>query len=222
VRPRLACDLGCGPGWSTRLLRRVLAPSRTIGLDASASFIAEAGHERIEGLEFAVWDVTQTPFPVPAPNLLLCRFLLTHLRFTQEVLTDWRGIVSGGAVLLIHENESLQAENQELRRYYELVGEFQKQYGQDLRIGESLPEHLARAGWKVIANDNPVFEKPVRSMAELHSANIRTWKHDKVALELFDRAEIRELENALEKLASRPESSGNVLNRARQIVAVAD
>jgi hypothetical protein len=39
---------------------------------------------------------------------------------------------------------------------------------------------------------------------------------------LFDRAEIRELENALEKLASRPESSGNVLNRARQIVAVAD
>jgi hypothetical protein len=68
---------------------------------------------------------------------------------------------------------------------------------QDLRIGESLPEDLA----------------------QLHSANIRTWKHEKVALGLFDRAEIRELGNALEKLASRPESSGNVLNRARQIVA---
>ena len=63
--------LGCGPGWSTRLLQRVLASSRTIGLDASASFIAEADHERTEGLEFAVWDVTQTQFPVPAPHLLL-------------------------------------------------------------------------------------------------------------------------------------------------------
>ena len=59
-------------------------------------------------------------------------------------------------------------------------------------------------------------------MAELHLANIRTWKHDKVASELFNPAEIRELENALEKLASGSESSGNVLNRARQIVAVAD
>jgi hypothetical protein len=57
-------------------------------------------------------------------------------------------------------------------------------------------------------------------MAELHLANIRTWKHDKVASELFNPAEIRELENALEKLASGSESSGNVLNRARQIVAV--
>jgi len=36
------------------------------------------------------------------------------------------------------------------------------------------------------------------SMAELHSANIRAWEHDKVALELFDRAEIHELENAQE------------------------
>jgi hypothetical protein len=60
------------------------------------------------------------------------------------------------------------------------------------------------------------------AVAELHLANIRTWRHDRFASELFDTAEIRELENALEKLASRPQSSGNVSNRARQIVAVAD
>ena len=116
VRPRLACDLGCGPGWSTRLLPRVLVPSRTIGLDASASFIAEARHERIEGMEFAGWDVARIPFPVSSPNLLLCRFVLTHLRFPQEVLASWRRIASSGAVLLIHENESLRAEHPELRR----------------------------------------------------------------------------------------------------------
>jgi hypothetical protein len=154
--------------------------------------------------------------------VLLCRFLLTHLRSPQEVLASWRSVVSSGALLLIHENESLEADHQELRRYYELVGQLQKQYGQDLRIGESLPVHLAHAGWKVIVNDSPILEKPVRLMAELHLANIRTWRHDRFASELFDTAEIRELENALEKLASRPQSSGNVSNRARQIVAVAD
>jgi trans-aconitate 2-methyltransferase len=92
--------------------------------------------------------------------VLFCRFLLTHLRSPQEVLASWRRVVSSGAVLLIHENESLDADHQELRRYYEVVGQFQKQYGQDLRIGESLPEHLAHAGWKVIANDRPILESP--------------------------------------------------------------
>jgi trans-aconitate 2-methyltransferase len=101
VRLRVAGDFGCGPEWSTRLLQRVLAPSRTIGLDASASFIAEAGHERIEGLEFAVWGVTRIPFPVSSPKLLLCRFVLTHLRFPKEVLASWRRIVSSGTVPLL-------------------------------------------------------------------------------------------------------------------------
>ena len=40
--PRLAVDLGCGPGWSTRLLQNVLKPGRTVGLDASAAYIEEA------------------------------------------------------------------------------------------------------------------------------------------------------------------------------------
>lgn len=33
--PRLAVDLGCGPGWSTQLLAAVLKPQRTVGLDSS-------------------------------------------------------------------------------------------------------------------------------------------------------------------------------------------
>jgi hypothetical protein len=36
-------------------------------------------------------------------------------------------------------------DHQELRRYYELVGQLQKQYGQGLRIGEVLQQHLAHA-----------------------------------------------------------------------------
>ena len=38
----LAIDLGCGPGWSTRLINEVLAPDRTVGLDSSERYVAEA------------------------------------------------------------------------------------------------------------------------------------------------------------------------------------
>jgi trans-aconitate 2-methyltransferase len=80
--PHLAVDLGCGPGWSTRLLQQVVGADRTVGLDASERCIAEARNNNNgdAGVEFAVHDITHAPFPVAAPNVLSCRFLLTHLR----------------------------------------------------------------------------------------------------------------------------------------------
>ena len=35
-----ALDLGCGPGFTTRLLAELCAPHELIGLDASAAFVA--------------------------------------------------------------------------------------------------------------------------------------------------------------------------------------
>jgi len=78
--PQLAVDLGCGPGWSTRLLQDALKPSRTVGLDASAIFVEEARARHGAVLEFEVHDIVSAPFPVGAPNVMFCRFLLTHFR----------------------------------------------------------------------------------------------------------------------------------------------
>ena len=41
-RPRLALDLGCGPGFTTRLLSRIARPERTVGVDRSESFLGRA------------------------------------------------------------------------------------------------------------------------------------------------------------------------------------
>ena len=56
-------------------------------------------------------------------------------------------------------------------------------------------------------------------MAELHLANLRTWRDDEYARRAFDSHEIAALETSLEKIASGREDGGIVVNAARQIVA---
>ena len=51
-RPRLAIDLGCGPGWSTALIREVLNPQQTVGLDSSTRYLAEARENHGQLIEF--------------------------------------------------------------------------------------------------------------------------------------------------------------------------
>lgn len=217
--PRLALDLGCGPGWSTRLLRDALAPARAVGLDASPRYVEEARRLHGEGLEFHVHDITRAPFPVEAPQLLLCRFLLTHLTELEQVLHTWAAAACPGALLLVHETESLASPHPTLRRYYELVAALQAHYGQSLNVGPRLADCFSRSRWRVLESRARVLEKPAASMAELHLANVRTWRRDPFARKSFDPSELDHLDAALEAIASGARDAGMVLNTARQIIA---
>ena len=55
-RIRNAIDLGCGPGWSTQLMAQILTPLRTIGLEVSARYVAEArsNHPALEFIQHNV------------------------------------------------------------------------------------------------------------------------------------------------------------------------
>ena len=83
-RPRLAIDLGCGPGWSTGLIREILNPEQTVGLDSSMRYLEEARENHGRLIEFKLHDVTQLPFPTLAPDLVFCRFLLTRLQSLEN------------------------------------------------------------------------------------------------------------------------------------------
>lgn len=216
---RLAVDLGCGPGWSTRLVRDVLEPDRTIGLDSSESYIAEARQRQDTGLEFEIHDVTTLPFPIDKPDALFCRFLLTHLRSPHEVLRTWTHIAAQDALLFIHETETLESEISALRRYYELVAQLQQHYGQTLLMGAVLEDCFKDSGWKLVENHRRVLEKAASDMARLHLANLRTWRHEAYASRTFDSAEIDSLEESLQQIIERHEKGEVVVNVARQIVA---
>jgi ubiquinone/menaquinone biosynthesis C-methylase UbiE len=216
---RIAVDLGCGVGWSTRLLRDVLRPVRTVGLDASERFIAEARRRHGPELEFELHDVTRTPLPVGPPDLLLCRFLLTHLRNTVTVLSAWAAAASPRARLLVNETESLRSPHPALARYYDLVERLQGHYGQAFSIGAHLDETFARSPWKVIDSRAIALEIPATRMAELHLANLRTWRTDEYAKRSFDGGELDALERTLERIVTGEESAGMVSNTVRQVVA---
>jgi trans-aconitate 2-methyltransferase len=85
----LALDLGCGPGFTTRLINDTLRCDRIIGLDASGEFINPARATNGEQLAFLQHDVTAIPFPVGRANLIFSRFLLTHLRDSEAVVAKW-------------------------------------------------------------------------------------------------------------------------------------
>lgn len=217
--PSIAIDLGCGPGWSTALLHQVLKPGRTIGLDASEHFIEEALRNRRPELEFRVQNVVREPFPVAAPDVLFCRFLLTHLAPPGEALTAWAKQGAPRAILLIHETESLEAEDPVIDRYYELVGLLQQHYGQALYVGGLLEALVTQSGWNIIESQRVMLEKPGRKMVELHLSNLRTWRDNEYAKQAFDPAEIDELDRSLAEIASGKKTAGVVMNAARQIIA---
>jgi ubiquinone/menaquinone biosynthesis C-methylase UbiE len=219
-KPHLSVDLGCGPGWSTRLLHEVLRPDRTIGLDASERYIAEARRIHRSGLEFEVHDVVHAPFPVRGkPDVLFCRFLLTHLCSLSVVLSTWASIAAPNALLFVHETESLKTEHPALRRYYDLVAELQQQYGQTLLVGSLLDASFAEAEWQIVESNRRILEKPASRMAELHLANLRSWRQDKYASAAFDPDEIDALEISLAHIAQGVEKAGIVVNAARQVIA---
>jgi trans-aconitate 2-methyltransferase len=216
--PRLAVDLGCGPGWSTQLLDAVLQPHRTVGLDASERYVSEAraNHPR---LEFFRHDILQTPFPVERPDLLLCRFLLTHLSSPQQAFQIWATQSAPRALLLVHETERLESTDPALCRYYELVDQLQQHHGQALNVGALLDTSFAETGWRIRRSESMVLKKTAREMAQLHLPNLRTWGRNEYASKTFDRRELDDLEVALDRIASGAAEAGIVHNTARQIIA---
>jgi SAM-dependent methyltransferase len=214
----VAVDLGCGPGWSTRLLHDLLRPRRTLGLDGSARYVEQAQRLQGSGMEFAVHDVSAAPFPV-VPDLLLCRFLLTHLHDTAGVLAAWAAASAPGARLLIHETESLTSPHPTLARYYELVASLQRAYAQHLDVGARLDGALAGSPWRVHDSRAVRLEMPAKAMAELHLANLRTWRDDDHARRAFDPLELDRLEGSLDRIVAGVEDAGVAVNVVRQVVA---
>ncbi len=217
-RPRLAVDMGCGPGYTTHLLAGLLQCERTVGFDSSEHFISLARKTETDALSFRLHDVTSVPFPVGPADLLFCRFLLTHLRDPQAVVARWATQLAPKGLLLMEEVEWIHSQNRVFRTYLNIVEAMLEHKSGRLYVGQTLDR----------LSDDSAFERRIsqvvrlrvsnRDAATMFYLNIRTWKLQPFIRTNYPSSMIEQLEEDLKTLAGRRDDASEIEWGMRQIV----
>lgn len=175
VRPRLALDLGCGPGYSTRLVAEVTGARRTVGLDTSHAFLARARADAPTGTEFVHHDAVDVPFPTGPADLVYCRLLLAHLRNPAVIVGRWTTKLRPGGLLALDEVEFIETGQPTLQRYEEIVVALVASRGGSMYAGPIIDEITGGDGWRRRISRRRVYPVPLAKAAEMYAMNLRTW-----------------------------------------------
>ena len=207
-RPDVAVDLGCGPGFSTRLLGGVCRPRTLIGIDSSGEFLDEARTIAPQAT-FAVLDLSHEAAVLPAAQVVYARLLLAHLPDPLAAVERWRGALSEGGVLLLEDLDRVEAPRGPLRAYEELSARIVRSGGGVMYGGRAV-EALGGALTPVTV--------PVPYAAGVYLLNVERWS---ARPELgVSQEELAELAAGLESIeAGSP--TGSVSWVVRQVVVEA-
>jgi SAM-dependent methyltransferase len=113
-QPRYVLDLGCGPGYTSALLRARFPHSEVTGLDALPAMVEQA-RARVPGAWFALADVT-APLRLPA-DVAYSRLLLGHLPDPERVLARWVVAIRPPGYLVCEEPVQYRSDEELFRRY---------------------------------------------------------------------------------------------------------
>ncbi len=215
----LGGDLGCGPGYTTRLLADHVAVERVVGLDQSPRLLQQAIRESSDArVSFAKCDISKSPLPVPAADFLYARFLLTHLRDPAQVVRGWASSALTNARLVLEETAFMRAEQPAFARYYALVERMQAHYGQRMYIGRELAALSESPEWVVELAQIAESALPAAAMARLHFFNLQTWSNDAFARANYVAGDLAELGSELERIANGEISASPVSLGMGQVV----
>jgi trans-aconitate 2-methyltransferase len=218
----IAIDLGCGPGYTTELVQRVLRPRLAIGVDRSPALLAIATrrtHADGTGLRFEEHDLAQVPLRLPRADLMYCRYLLTHLADPTRVLRGWVESLAEGGVLVLEETAAMESSAPVFSSYYAHVERLQQHYGQQMYIGTQLPALCEASGYRVQRAPIRDLQLPAATMARLHAMNLDTWSKDPFAISAFDPAELAALGRELAAVVAGTRAAPPVRHRLQQVIA---
>jgi trans-aconitate 2-methyltransferase len=214
----LALDLGCGPGFTTHLIAETLECNRVIGLETSPRFLEIARSTASEGIGFEHHDVLALPFPAAPADLILCRFLLTHLEDPARAVATWATQLGPGGRLMVEEVEAIRTAHPVFALYVRMVESLLASQRNFLYAGPIVaaldaPDALER-------ESSDVRTVAVRNCdaARMFGFNLQVWKHEEFARTHYSPESIQELESALDRIAHEESEASEIQWEMRQVV----
>jgi SAM-dependent methyltransferase len=202
----VAVDLGSGPGHTTALLARVTGASRTIGLDSSPSFVERARRRWPDDLEFRLHDVTRTPFPTPAIDLLFARFVLAHLASPLERLADWCAQLRPGGRFATIETECIETDVETFAAYEETARSMVASRHADLQVGRLIKDLPPPPSTSILHSELVAVRPPTATVARLYAMNLATWRNDPFVTDTVPVHQIETIAHGLAQLLDSDET----------------
>ena len=198
-QPNLAIDIGCGPGFTTRLIADVLRPLRTVGIDSSEAFIAEARRASAGGsnVSYLVHDAAAVPFPVGPADFIYARFVATHLRDPTATIRGWATQLVPGGRLLLDEVETISTANRVLSRYLTILAALLAHQGNSLYVGSTLSNIAAPGPLRSKIDTVRRLRVPDSRAATMFRLNLETWRDHPFVADTYGADAIRRLADKL-------------------------
>jgi trans-aconitate 2-methyltransferase len=213
--PSLAYDLGCGPGHTTRMVAKVTGAVEVVGLERSSVLLARDCNRAQDHVRFAVWDVTQVPFPAGVADLIYARLLLAHLVAPLTMARLWADQLAPGGTLVLDEIEWVETSHPVLRAHLDLATARVRTTGAIMCAGPELEalgrdDGLRRRVYRV-----DEVQVPTAKAAAMFATSLAGWGQQAVDDGLCRREELQELVDALDVLRLSP-ASGEISWGLRQ------
>jgi trans-aconitate 2-methyltransferase len=219
-RPRLALDLGCGPGFTTRLLSRITRSDRTVGVDRSEASLSRARASSIAGEEYFAADVAVLPLGIAGigaqPDLIYARFLASHLPEPGQTISGWAKELEPDGLLLVEEVEDISAKVAAFDEYLNILSQMLAWHGNELCVGARLATTQWNTDVWIDINRAKEVRPTIRQAARMFSLNFSNWRHDPYVEAAYPSDKLESLAIKLERLTASAEA-GQIIWRIRQI-----
>ena len=205
-RPRLALDLGCGPGFTTRLLSRITSPVRVIGVDRSEAFLCRARADALAGEEYVAADVGRMPLRIAGvraqPDLIYARFLASHLPEPEQTISGWAKELEPGGLLVVEEVDSISTNIAAFDEYLKTVSEVLAQHGNELFVGPRLAATQWDADLRIQVNRSTDIRPTIRQAARMFSMNLPNCRRHPFAEATYPPEKLERLAVELDRLTA--------------------
>jgi len=220
--PMRVLDLGCGPGYTTRLLAEMFPRARVRGVDSSAHFVALARQAPGNRVEYEIADVTCS-LPEGPCHLIYCRYLLTHVVQIEAAVALWAQHLLPSGSIAIEENDWIRTAEPAFAKYLDIVEAMLAAQGQRLYVGNMLDGLASGPVLVKKASEVVPIAASNRDAARMFLMNVHSWRHQSFIAQNYTAADLDVLVRDLEQLAGDdPRHSAITFGRRRLVLERVD